>query len=231
MAVTWTPTFGAGANNGFSTATQTFTGLTLGTGDIIVCVYLTQNTSGTPPSAVTVAGKSATLIGSCAAGGGPAGLASVWLATGVTSATGSIVVTAGSVISIVGIQGGLLVGENAATVAATFNNPTAHGDPQTISVTIPSGGISLVFIVNQADVGIPTTWVNVTDNAQLQWTVTTGNTGQGDGGQATASGTASATGGGGGNGWGFVDAVMVAVSIPAAPASGPAPPPWVEMEF
>ena len=128
-SITWTPTFANTGTGGFGSS-YTVTGATLGTGDIVVFVYM--DIAGITPGAptVTVAGTSATLLGTIT--DSSVVQISVYLATGISSPTGNIVVSSPTIAPIA-LAGGLITGENNTSGVVTgVNNLTrsTHSKPR-----------------------------------------------------------------------------------------------------
>jgi hypothetical protein len=196
-SITWTPTFANTGTGGFGTS-YTVTGATLGTGDIVVFVYMDISGLGAEIPTVTVAGTSATLLGTVT--DSSATQITVYLATGISSSTGNVVVSASTVADIA-VAGGLITGENSGSGAVTGVDNLTRGDPQQATGSVPSGGIGIAFIaaVPGATNFNPTSW---TSGAVGTWTRSAtmesfdGSTAICAGASTTSSGsvTASATG-------------------------------------
>jgi hypothetical protein len=157
MAISWTPTFANAGSAGFGSS-YTASSQTLGTGDIVVFVF--NNIGGlspwTPPS-VTVAGVSANLIGSVSDSSNLS--ISVYLASGVSSSTGNIVVSA-TVMGDIALAGGLITGESPVSATVTGVDNLGQSDPQQATGSVPTGGIGIAFIAAAGNTTspLPTTW-------------------------------------------------------------------------
>ena len=92
-SITWTPTFAVANSAGFGSSFNA-TGLTLGAGDILVFLYLDIAGLGPFTPTVTVAGVTASLVGTVTDSTNTQ--INVFLATGVTSGTGTIAVSGGT---------------------------------------------------------------------------------------------------------------------------------------
>lgn len=144
--------------NSAAAATYTFTSKSLGTVDntryIIVGVAAT-----TVPSAVTVAGISATQL--VAAGG----YCSIWIAAVPSGATGNVVVTAGS--SGCAIEVAALYGSNG-SASSTRSTPG--------SLTVPANGAAFGIAYSTTGGGtdaLPCSWTGLTRiaSSENQWTI------------------------------------------------------------
>jgi hypothetical protein len=130
----------------------------LGTGDIVVFVFndISGLTPWTPPS-VTVAGVSTSLIGTVTDSSSVS--ISVYVASGISSSTGNIVISA-SVMNDMAVAGGLITGESVISGTVSGTNNLISGDPQQATGSVPSGGIGIAFIgaVPGATSFNPTSW-------------------------------------------------------------------------
>jgi hypothetical protein len=92
----------------------------------------------------------------------------VFLATGVTSGTGTIAVSGGT-MNDYALAGGLLTGEDHTSGVVTGVNNLTRGDPQQATGSVPSGGIGIAYIaaVGGSTNNNPTSW---TSGAVGTWT-------------------------------------------------------------
>lgn len=229
MTIAYTGTFGAASNDSFSTGTHTYSGLTLGIGDIIVWTW---NDNAVTQS-ITVAGISATRLGTS---GGTHIELSVWLATGINSATGSVVVTSAGAFSlaVVAVCGGLLTGENSSTPTTTLAT-IGGADPQSIAGIIPASGAGIWCVTAECTTGNPATWTNVTRDSATEASIATGNSASIASAHTFTSGnvTGQVSGGGGGNGYGFATGAIGVVTFSPASSTGDVlsgPMPMIQMK-
>ena len=155
MSISWTSTFANTGTGGFGSS-YTVSGATLGAGDIVVFVYLDIAGLGAETPTVTVAGVSASLLGTVTDSSDTN--ISVFLAANVNSATGNVVVSA-SVIADIAVAGGLITGENPSGTVTGTNNLTQN-DPQQATGSVPTGGIGIAFIASGGSTTNldPTSW-------------------------------------------------------------------------
>ena len=176
MAISVTPK-GANAidgNFGAFGTTHTISSAALGAGDILVFV------SGDPinpdVTGVTVDGVTAGFIGKTTNNQGWC-----YLAQGVTNATGNIVITHNFGWNLECANWFLITGHNAASATFTFADLQSGGgsDPQSVTGTIPSGGVGLMCISmnGSTTARVPATWTGCVSsgNTTLEASVATGN--------------------------------------------------------
>ena len=163
--ISWTPTFAVANSAGFG-STINATGLTLGTGDILVFLYLDIAGLGPFTPTVTVAGVTASLVGTVTDSTDTQ--INVFFAAGVAPGTGTIAVSGGT-MNDYALAGGLLTGENHTSGVVTGVNNLTRGDPRQATGSVPSGGIGIAFIAAAGNTTspLPTTW---TAGATGTWT-------------------------------------------------------------
>jgi hypothetical protein len=176
MSITWTPvaTQPAFQNIAFGAVTATFS-VNLGTvvaSDLVIVEVLNQNNDSTQVTSLTVNGTAAALLLN---DGATTPELSFFGATGITSASATIVVTGNEGFGDVGIQVGVLAGAN--------NTPTspfgfteggdAIPDPQEVqdgSPVIPASGIGIVGFGDTNASTSPTSIANFTQDALTTFT-------------------------------------------------------------
>lgn len=201
---------GANATNGAGSSGTSWTagsGVTLGTGDIVVFTF--TESSGAVANGVTVGGSTASLIGASSST-----FAKAWLAIGVSSPTGNVVVSYAGNFQYVSANWSLITGENTSPVF-TSNSYTAFNAPSPLSIsgTVSVGGTSLVAAMSTVfgtDPN-PVTWTNcvTSGNLTLEASFTTGNKIDASGNYSTTTGSVTITGTGTGSFSGTVAEIMM----------------------
>lgn len=192
MTAVWTASgTNAGAlDRGFSSAAFTFTGVTLGVGDIYVFVGF-EGSGIAPPSAVKIDGVSATQVGSTLFSG-TAVCFSVWTAACV-HATGDIVVTPGGGVDTTACNWGVATGEGV-PIVTTFTSAGTANPQGPVTGTILANGVGVFSIFSTFGNGaIPAAWNNATALTSMEAGVATSNQGGCSGAFSTAAGAASVT--------------------------------------
>lgn len=198
MAITVTP-LGANSVDGVFGGTSPWaagTGVTLGTGDIVLFVYSETNVT---VSGVTIGGVTATKIGdSGAPGSANTYNGSAWIAKNVSTSTGNISISTSGSYNMVGANWYLVTGEDNTSGAFTNVNHDAFDgtNPSLITATVPSGGVGLVSLgagIFGATTRNPTTWTScvASGNTTLESIATTGNAMNVAGNYTTTSGSVS----------------------------------------
>jgi len=158
MAISWTPTFANAGTAGFGSS-YSATGQTLGTGDIVVFIFndISGLTPWTPPS-VTVAGVSTSLLGTITDSSSVS--ISVYIASGVSSSTGTIAVSSSGAMANLALAGGLITGESLISGTVSGTNNLISSDPQQATGSVPTGGIGIAFIaaIGGSTTRNPTSW-------------------------------------------------------------------------
>lgn len=176
MSIVVTPIGAASIAAGGSSTTNTFSGVTLGTGDIYLFAFID---SADLLTGVVIGGVTASPIGT--SGGGSIGQGSGWKAVGVSTPTGNIVVTSNNNIQILGVNWFLVTGED--NTSAVYTATSAEGfnmtDPASVVGNISTGGVGLVAVASTITSGTrnPVTWTNCVSpgNTTLETFVATGN--------------------------------------------------------
>jgi hypothetical protein len=177
MSITWTPiaTQPPFQNIAFDSFSATFS-VNLGTvvaSDLVIVEVLNQNAQTTQITSLTVNGTAAALLLNDGATGGP--ILSFFGATGITSASASIVVTGNEGLGDVGILVGVLAGANN-TPTSPFGFTEAGDaipDPQEVqsgSPVIPASGIGIVEFGEVNGSTSPTSIANFTQDALTNFT-------------------------------------------------------------
>ncbi len=118
----------------------TFSSIPLGTGTVVVAAHVTDPSSPTSISGVTIAGGAATEIVERATG--DAAIVGLWRRDVATS-TGTITVTADSTAIGCGIAVYLVTG-NGSPVPSNSGGATSSGTPVSVAATVPTNGAAIV---------------------------------------------------------------------------------------
>lgn len=155
--LSWTPTFGDAQNLAFGSATYTISGVTMGAGVFVLFVGDNAERAKT----VTIGGVSATLVDTASDFG------AMYYAS-VSTPTGSIVISAGTAFGQVAACGGLLTGVTATPTTTGVLAAGFYADPQTVTATVPTGGIGIAGLIAAGAPHLPASWANATRDAACE---------------------------------------------------------------
>ncbi len=153
------------STDGTAGTSRTFAGQTLGTGDIIVIAGAQLTDQLYPVNSVVVDGVTATKIAERQANGTSGGAnTSIWLATGITNATGTITVGFGASDSTtVGIDV-YLIQNFASTATATAVGNVYGGTTPSSNINVPANGVLIAGSYASAGGTSSATWSGVAED-------------------------------------------------------------------
>lgn len=156
MAAAWTATAAPAIQvNGFTGSTATFSTVSIGTAssDRIVIVGIVNDSQ--PVSSITIAGVSATQAVAI-------GHSALYYLNVTSGTTATIVVTLAGAHNLIGIQVGILTGITSAPSASGTHSYDFVVDPQTVTATVPTGGVGVVIVNTGSNASLPPipSWTN-----------------------------------------------------------------------
>lgn len=148
--------------------TYSFAGASIGTASsdrLVVCGFTARANAARTVSSVTIAGVSATLVGTAIDAGAGADLATMWIAAVPTGTTGTISITFSAAMLRCNVGVWTITGGGSATPTSTQTDNTVSSNVLSVSSDCPANGCIIAVSENGQGSGSATaTWAGVTEN-------------------------------------------------------------------